>query len=273
MKLNKRQISNSLEAGKFESVDLGCETSDSTISFHDEGDWVNDLTGHSDDDVIRGRDPKQEKITCCHMILRVFMMMSVVVAMSLLIVFSMAPKEIADYSNEEYTIRINAGASQPYYDAENNYWLPDFELGNQDDFVVSAAENSTSQAINMCPLSVSNNATEGRGLYCTQRSFSDEGRYEIAVPKNFAAYQVDLYFAELDFSREKLRMFDLFVEDFLAVVDYEIFSEAGGQYMATRLTYIIDVDDGYLSIVFKSKVGAVKISGIAVSYSDTLGDR
>jgi Malectin domain len=271
--MDQRQHLRTLDAGKFESVDLGCEASESTISYQDEGDWVNDFSQRSVDHELRGRDPKQGKVTCCRIVLRLIMVASVLFSFVLMVFFAMSPKEFVDYSSDEYVIRINAGASQPYCDYDNNYWLPDTELGNHDDFVVSVAENSTSQKIDVCPVPVDNNSTEGRELYCTQRSFSDEGRYEIAVPENFAAYQVDLYFAELEFPDVNQRQFDIYIENFLAVANYDVVDEAGGQNRATRFSYIIEVNDGYLSILFKSKVDSAKISGIVVSRSDTLGDR
>jgi Malectin domain len=273
MKSCQQQNANTLEAGKFESVDLGCEASESTISYCDEGDWVNDVSHCSFDNELNGSDPKLEKITCCRTMLRLIMVASVLLSFVLLVLFAMSPKKDVDYSKEEYKIRINTGASQPYFDYDNNYWLPDAELGNHDDFVVSVAENSTSQEVDVCPISIDNNSTEGVELYCTQRSFSDEGRYEIAVPENAAAYQVDLYFAELDFPKVNQRQFDIYMEDFLAAANYDVFEEAGGRYKATRFTYVIDVNDGYLSIVFKSKGESAKISGIVVSYSDSIGDR
>lgn len=273
MKLNQQQSLPTLEAGKFESVDLGCETSESTISYQDEGDWVNDFSHRSADEELRGHDPKQGKITCCRIMIRLIMVTSVLLSLVLLAAFLTSPKEVVEYKDDEFIIRINAGAAKPYYDYDNNFWLSDDTLGSHDYFVVSAAENSTSQEIDECPISIDNNATEGRELYCTQRSFSGEGRYEIAVPENGAPYQVDLYFAEIDFFSENQRQFDIYIENFLAVADFDVFEEAGGQYKATRFTYIIDVDDSFLSIVIKSRIGNAMISGIVVSSSDTFGDR
>ena len=192
----------------------------------------------------------------------------------------------SDYRNAAYTIRIDAGASSPFYDSNNKYWLPDYKIGMNDDFVVSVEgsndndEDETLTMINdMCPISVTIDsvATEtDENIYCNDRSFTSTGRYEIAVPENNAPYQIDLYFAEVVYSKVGEREFDVLIEDFIVVENFDIIREAGGDgsnNKATRLTYLIDVEDGYVSIVLKSKVNAAKINGIVVQRSDTLGDR
>ena len=112
-----------------------------------------------------------------------------------------------DFINDAYTIRINAGASKPYYDSNNFYWLPDYKIGINDDFVVSVQDtknndetDTLTETSDMCPTSVDTEAAgtdTDENIYCTDRSFASTGRYEIAVPQNNAPYQIDLYFAEL----------------------------------------------------------------------------
>jgi Malectin domain len=279
LKLQQLQEQHSTKTRRFESVVLGVDHTENTITFQDEGDWINDSSHRSEDynedygsrNEIHGRDPKLGRKYCRRVVF--FFVMVTFFTTVIYLSVNFAKSRNVDYSSPEYTIRINAGASEPYYDAENNYWLPDSEIGNHDDFVVSVADNSTSLVDDKCPISVEQSETEGEGIYCTERSFTEEGRYEIAVPKNNAGYQVDLYFAEFDFSEPNQRQFDVYIEDFLVVEDYDIYQEAGAKDVATRFTYIIDVEDGYLSVVFKSKVESAKVSGIVVQYSDTLGDR
>jgi hypothetical protein len=194
--------------------------------------------------------------------------------------------ESTDYMNEAYTIRINAGASEPYYDSNNFYWLPDYKLGTNDDFVVSVLDHDNDDdpdtltaTRDMCPISVAIDTVADEtdeNIFCTDRTFTSTGRYEIAVPQNSAPYQIDLYFIETDFDEVGDRLFDVLIEDYVVVENYDIMDEAGGSgnmNKATKLTYTINVDDGYVSIVLKAKINDAKINGIVVQRTDSLGDR
>jgi hypothetical protein len=162
--------------------------------------------------------------------------------------------------------------------------LPDYKIGSSDDFVVSVQGNDDSDTdvdkltstSDMCPMSVATDAATSAtddNIYCTDRSFTSTGRYEIKVPENNAPYQIDLYFAELMYNEVGERLFDVLIEDFVVVENYDVFQEAGGSEKAKKLTYIINVDDGYASIVLKAKVNDAKINGIVVQRTDSLGDR
>ena len=243
---------------------------------------------------IVGNDPKRREVRrrsktcrrCCKCLNYLFLLAMVTCALYFTIIKVLDKnRKSTDFTNAVYTIRINTGASGPYYDSNNNYWLPDYKIGTNDDFVVSVegSDNADDEAdesttiSDMCPINVAIDAVATEtdtNIYCTDRSFTSTGRYEIAVPENNAPYQIDLYFAEIIYNEVGERAFDVLIEDFIVDENYDIVKEAGGRMnMAVRLRYIIDVDDGYVSIVFKSKVNAAKINGIVVQRTDTLGDR
>lgn len=244
---------------------------------------------------IVGNDPKRREVRrrskTCRRWCRCFNYLMLLAMVTCALYFAIAKisdknRRSTDFTNAVYTIRINAGATGPYYDDNNNYWLPDYKVGINDDFVVSVEGGDDNDEVDglttisdMCPITVATDAVATEtdaNIYCTDRSFTSTGRYEIAVPENNAPYQIDLYFAETIHNEVGERAFDVLIEDFIVEENYDIIHEAGGNgsnNKATRLTYIIDVDDGYVSIVLKSKVNAAKINGIVVQRTDTLGDR
>jgi hypothetical protein len=189
-----------------------------------------------------------------------------------------------DFTNELYTIRINTGAMEPYYDNNNHYWLPDSKLGIHDDFVVSVVDKDTtdtttavdndetlSEVNDLCPITIYNSGNETDLLYCTDRTFDINtiGRYEIAIPKNHAQYQVTLYFIEYIYDTIGQRQFDIVIEDTIVQTNYDILQHTNHkQQVATNVTYIIPhVNDGYVSIVLQSsKISKATISGIVVQY-------
>jgi Malectin domain len=254
-----------------------------------------DTTDESTNSEIIGNDPKRREVrrrskTCrrwCRCLNYIILLAMVTCALYFTINKILDKiRRSTDFTNAVYTIRINTGASGPYYDSNDNYWLPDYKIGINDDFVVSVEGNdknddaSTLTAISdMCPISVAVDTLAGEtdaNIYCTDRSFTAAGRFEIAIPENNAPYQIDLYFAEIIYNEIGERTFDVLIEDFIVEENYDIIKEAGGNgsnNKATRLTYVIDVDDGYVSIVLKSKVNSAKINGIVIQRTDTLGDR
>ena len=251
-----------------------------------------DTTAEASNGEIDGSDPKRREVRrrskkcrrCCRCLYYLILLAMLTCALYFTITKVLEKNRgPTDFTNAVYTIRINAGASEPYYDDNNNYWLPDSTLGKSDDFVVSVEDNDNddehdtlTNMSDLCPISVSTDtvATEtDENIYCTDRSFTSTGRYEIAVPENNAPYQVDLYFAEVIYDEAGERVFDVMIEDNVVAEDYDIITEAGSNNKASHLWYIISVDDGYLSIVLKSKVNAAKINGIVVRRTDTLGDR
>ena len=270
----------------FNDSQHGKENEFETISF--------DTTEETSNSEIIGNDPKRRDVrrrskTCrrCCRWLNFLILLAMVTCVLYITIIKVQERNrrSTDFTDEAYTIRINAGASEPYYDSHNNYWLPDYKIGNNDDFVVSVEDISNddkpdTSLSDMCPINVDVTdalaTSTDENIYCTDRSFTSTGRYEIAVPQNNAPYQIDLYFAEVMYNEVGERLFDVMIEDLVVVENYDIIEQAGGtgsNNKAIRLTYIIDVEDGYVSIVLKAKVDAAKINGIVVQRTDTLGDR
>lgn len=251
-----------------------------------------DTNEEASNNEIIGNDPKRRELRrrskrcrrCCRCLNYLILLSMVTGALYYTVTKTLEKRHRStDYTNEAYTIRINTGASDPYYDSNNFYWLPDYKIGTNDDFVVSVEGDDNDEKLDtlteisdMCAMSVNIDAVStetDENIFCTDRSFTSTGRYEIAVPQNNAPYQIDLYFAELMYNEIGERLFDVSIEDFVVVENYDVIEKAGGSDKATKLTYVIDVDDGYVSIVFKAKLNAAKINGIVVQLTDSLGDR
>lgn len=160
-----------------------------------------------------------------------------------------------------FNIRISAGSTESYFDLDHKEWLPDVDDGVHGDlFHVSGGGGIFGSS---CSTPIDNAGIEGEGLYCNERYFTAEGRYEIFVP-DAALYNVVLYFADIFYSHENERVFDVLTEEQVAVENYDIIHEAGASFVATSFSQMIAVSDGSLSIVLRSKNEHAKINGIEV---------
>lgn len=176
-----------------------------------------------------------------------------------------------------FAIRINCGASQAYYDSDNNTWLPDYDSSNattdtyefgKEYFYIEGVggQYSLLDDANAIPsFVIANSGVEGTGLYRDERFFERQGIYHINVPWE-GVYEVNLYFAEIFYSTVNQRRFDVYLEDNLFVENYDIVREAPGKknLTSTRKTLTTAVTDGSLTIRFVSKLEHAKISGIGI---------
>ncbi|WP_133644025.1 PKD domain-containing protein [Zeaxanthinibacter enoshimensis] len=144
-------------------------------------------------------------------------------------------------------LRINAGGAALTHDG--NDWIADQYFNGGELF------NSTSPIAN----------TTNDVMYQTERnSDTPTLSYEIPVPEA-GDYAVRLHFAELFHTAQGQRLFDVDIESSqVQLTDYDIYVEAGGMNSAVFETFIVNVTDGALSIVFTNSVDRAKISGIEV---------
>ena len=144
-------------------------------------------------------------------------------------------------------IRISAGASAEYKDAEGNVWLPDQNfIGGE---TIDRAEN----------LEVAN--TKDPALYRKER-YSMDG-FSRQVPNG--KYAVKLHFAE---TYEEIygpgeRVFSFSVEGH-EFKDFDIWVKAGGPRKVYLETVNVEVTDGKLDITFTAKVQNPAINAIEI---------
>ncbi len=150
-------------------------------------------------------------------------------------------------------LRINAGGPLVAFNAEN--WIADefFENG--------ATFNSTTAIAN----------TLNDAIFQTERnsgsgSSNAELVYNIPVPQN-GVYGIRLYFSEIFHTTNGARIFDVDIENGQGqLVNYDIFAKAGAN-TATSESFVVDVQDELLTLVFSNIIDRAKITAI-----ELLGD-
>lgn len=140
-------------------------------------------------------------------------------------------------------LRINCGGTE-YLDNSASLWLND---------ILSVGGYAHS-----CQDSIANTLDDR--LYQTARMAIN--KYQLAIQDN-GWYSVVLHFAELQYNSAGQRVFDVQIEDSLAIQNFDIYTESG---RFTAVTKIIDVkvEDNQLDIVFSAKTGEPCISAIEV---------
>jgi beta-glucanase (GH16 family) len=144
-----------------------------------------------------------------------------------------------------WVTRIVAGPS-PLVDARGHRWLPDSgHLGGQSSVTSAGIEGTSSQSI-----------------YQHER-WGMRG-YVIQVPAP-ATYAINLYLAEIEFSRPRQRVFDVTAEGVVKASDVDILESAGRNH-AYHVSFTAAVTDGQLDLGFINKVGQAKVNGIEVAF-------
>lgn len=151
-----------------------------------------------------------------------------------------------------YVKRVNSGGGS-YIDSNSNTWLADqaYSVGGWGFTTYNGGSFSTSTAIA--------NAIDDP-LYQTER-WGMPG-YRFTVPNG--TYQVTLRFAEIyQWASRGSRVFNVTIEGALVLLNFDIFSLAGG-YRALDMTFATSVSDGLLDIAFVASQGSAKINAIEV---------
>jgi hypothetical protein len=108
--------------------------------------------------------------------------------------------------------------------------------------------------------------TEDDTLYQTELYGGSNGgptAPDLDIPVQDGTYEVTLKFAEIFFSSNGQRVFDVSVEGDQKLNDYDIYAEAGA-FTATDKTYTVEVTDGTLDIDFAAETDNAKLSAIKV---------
>lgn len=144
-------------------------------------------------------------------------------------------------------VRIKAGVSTPFTDAEGNVWLPDQGFADGD---TTDRPEETQIA-----------GTKNPALYRSERY----GMTSFSYPLPNGKYTVKLYFAETfaEIESPGQRVFSFNVEGH-QFNDFDIWVKASGPFRAYIETVNVEITDGKLDISFTPKVENPEINGIEI---------
>ena len=148
--------------------------------------------------------------------------------------------------------RINAGG--PAYTNSNGYEYVADKAYSAGDFGYSGNTRSFEFNADIAD-------TDDDGIY---QSVKTNANFSYLFDLDNGEYTVVLHFMEPWQDQAGERTFDVIIEGEVALDDYDIFAEAGGQYTAVSETYTVNVEDGQLNIDFDNVLRASMISAIEV---------
>jgi hypothetical protein len=165
---------------------------------------------------------------------------------AILIIVSGTLDAAENQSGKRTAIRINAGATSAFTDAEGNTWLGDQSFIGGD-------------TIDRGSVSIGN--TDNPTIYRTER-YSMTG---FSHPVQNGKYTVKLHFAETfeEISGPKQRVFSFDVEG-KKFNDFDVCAKAGGPQKAYIEKVDVEVTDGKLDITFTSNIENPEINGIEI---------
>ncbi len=146
---------------------------------------------------------------------------------------------------DSQTIRINAGGGA-YIDRNGNQWGADrFSTGGRTYATTAGIDN-----------------TGDDSLFQTER-YGKNFSYDIPVENG--TYQVGLSFAEIFWQESNKRVFNVSIEDRLAIDDLDIYKSAGAdKNEALERQFTVGVDDGTLNLDFNSSIDNAKIGALEI---------
>ena len=155
-----------------------------------------------------------------------------------------------------FAVRINAGSTEDFVDADGMVWKSD------------TAYTNTGDMYGKCPLDIFNTTLDG--LYCKERYFNQwvhtvkPYKYTIPVPQT-GAYTVKLHFAEIHYQAANERVFDVWVNGKLAIKSLDIYNEVGyATALVVPITTRVTTAGAPVSIEFVSKTENPKICAVEV---------
>jgi len=160
-------------------------------------------------------------------------------------------------------VRINVGETGhgPY---DSQFWYRDRNWRG-----IFTQTISTEQTIDL-PVSLSeNNYTAD--LFQKQRTggFLLIWFWPMPLQYDFAVedgdYRVTLHFAETEFKESGQREFDIYLEDAVHALGFDIFQRAGGPERAVAVRYDVSISDGDLNVRLQPKRGTPTLAGIEIS--------
>jgi hypothetical protein len=121
------------------------------------------------------------------------------------------------------------------------------------------------------PWSGTNNTDAPSQIFSTIRFASattgPRNNVHYVFPVTNGSYQVNLYFAENTYTTGQ-RVFDVTIEGGLKLDNYDVYVAAGGQRIARKESFIVQVSDGNLDVHFINVTGAAQVNGIEIVTAD-----
>lgn len=162
--------------------------------------------------------------------------------------------EGANPGDPDSLIRINSGG--PTISTSGLQWVADVHSISGDTFTY----NPTAVA-----------GTVDDELYLTERNAGFSGGFAYEIPVQQAgAYSVDLHFAEMFFTEDGQRIFDVTIEGVQVLDNYDIHADVGATTAAVKSYTGINVADGSLSIEFTTVANNAVVSAIQVFTEEPL---
>jgi hypothetical protein len=153
--------------------------------------------------------------------------------------------------------RLNCGGGE--------YRSQDGRLWRSDRFFTSGyRHHGDAYGIAITPFVEDVAGTEDDGLYQTNRWFltEQEGPGAYRIPVSAGRYRVRLHFAEILPRAPQWRLFDLELEGKVVLSEYD--PGAAGFAVAQSRAYEVEVEDGFIDLVFVSRRGHPFVSAIEV---------
>ena len=166
-------------------------------------------------------------------------------SIALLLFLLLAYMKISSAQAASTSVRIDAGSTTPYTDANGNTWLAD-------EFFTAGSTASTTNPIT---------GTAAPRVFQTERW----GTFAYNIPVANGNYKVNLDFAENVVTGPGLRIFDVSINGTQVLTNFDIYATAGGMHIAVVKTFSVTVTNGTLNINFPA--GSVRgpiVDGIEV---------
>ncbi len=145
---------------------------------------------------------------------------------------------------ENFLYGLNAGGSEHIDSSGNVYEADTFGVGRR---------FSTGTPIE---------GTVEDSLYQSETWRQNSFEYLITIEPG--QYYVELNLAEIYYTTEMARVFDVYIEDQLVADDLDVVSLAGRAFTAHTVGYFVDVTDGALNLKFDSQVENAKINAFSI---------
>lgn len=118
-------------------------------------------------------------------------------------------------------------------------------------------------AVNVEPIG----GTPDAPLYQSERN----GNFSYSFPVPDGPYQVTLKFSENYWNCSGCREFDVSLQGNTVLSDFDIYAAAGGEYKAIDESFVADVTNGAVDLVFTSVIDKAKVDAIAITPLPTAG--
>jgi len=165
-------------------------------------------------------------------------------------------KPVQEAKGQEFVLRINCGASEPYTDKAGNIWLADQEVGPDKKWGVVGGQTVDRGDLGMAD-------TNSPRVYETERYSMEAYRFNVLDGE----YTVKMHFAETysGITGEGQRIFSVTINGKSVLTDFDPFKEAGGANKPVVKTIKdVAVNGGEIVIAFTANIQNPEINGIEI---------